>query len=187
MRAAILTVLLGLGIACDPAVSSTSAGAPQAASAGPSQAASKADTPPPATKIEETKTNVTGDRRALSECLLACDEDKKLSHTDRATCRMNCDSGSKVTPSPAADGGLDQAVSCMTRCHEASADAKACVEGCTTSALTAVNAPTKATLDKLGTCLGECQADKTLKATDRETCRLTCSEVASMEGPAPKP
>lgn len=166
MRSATKFVMLLLvGIACDPSVAATK-------------------DHPPATKIEEARTNVSGDRAGQAECLAGCSADAKTSETDRATCRLNCEAAHKVTKAPAADGGLEQAATCMGRCYEAPGEPKACLDGCASAVAGVVGAPAKATLDTLGGCIGECHADKTLKPTDRETCRLTCVQVASVEGPA---
>lgn len=166
-----------VGIACDPSV-----GVPK----DHPKAATKVDDAKEtktASKLEETKTNVSGDRAGLSACLDGCSADAKLSETDRATCRLNCESANKVAPTPAADGGLEQAATCMGRCYDAPGEPKACLEGCEAAIAGVVGAPSKETLDRLGPCIGDCHKDKTLKPTDRETCRLTCVQVASVEGP----
>lgn len=172
--------------ACDPAAGG---GKPAAAPATPTKAEpepAKDGAPPAASKIEESRTNVTGDRKAFHDCLASCDA-TPASATDKATCRMNCESAEPkaAAPSvPAADGGVGKALTCVSACHEGGADAKACVAGCVTAGVGVPNAPAQAVLEQLGTCVGECYADKTLKPTDRETCKLTCSQVAASAGPA---
>lgn len=137
--------------------------------------------------VEEVRTDVTGDRKGLVTCLSACDE-QKSSPTDKATCRMNCDSvhnlPATTVAAGAADGGVEKAVACISTCHEAgTGDSAACVQACKIEAGKAVNAPAAGTLDQLGTCLGNCYGNKRLKETDRETCKLNCEQIASVAGP----
>lgn len=173
------------------AAPSTGAATPPAPSTGAAAAPSAAASPSPTVgSVEETRTNVTGDRGGLVKCLTACDEEK-LSPTDKATCRMNCDSAHNVPATTAAagaaDGGVERAVECISKCHEGKLG-DACVQTCKTDAGKAVNAPSAATLDQLGTCLGGCYTNKRLGDTDRETCKLNCEQIASVAGPgASKP
>lgn len=193
MRPPSLSALLLVTLfACDPTAEGGKPAATAGAVPGKVEAkgeAPKADAPPPAaTKIDEAKTNVTGDRKAFHDCLAGCDAEKS-SATDKATCRMNCEAAEPKAAAPAvpdADGGVGKALACVSACHDDAkvADKKACVSGCVTAGAAVTNAPAPAVLEQLGTCVGECYADKTLKATDRETCKLTCSQVAASAGPA---
>lgn len=197
MRLPSLSVLLLVTLtACDPTADAGKAAAAQGAGAGKVEAKgeapkadAKADAPPPeASKIDEAKTNVTGDRKAFHDCLAGCDAEK-ASATDKATCRMNCEAAEPKAAAPAvpdADGGVGKALACVSACHDdaKATDKKACVGGCVSAGAAVPNAPAQAVLEQLGTCVGDCYGDKTLKPTDRETCKLTCSQVASSAGPA---
>lgn len=193
MRLLSLSALLLVTLsACDPTAEVGKPAATAGAAADgkvEAKVEAKADAPrPEATKIDETKTNVTGDRKAFHDCLAGCDA-AKLSATDKATCRMNCEAAEPKAAAPAvpdADGGVGKALACVSACHDdpKAADKKACVAGCVTAGAAVANAPGQAVLEQLGVCVGECYGDKTLKPTDRETCKLTCSQVASSAGPA---
>jgi hypothetical protein len=201
MRTATISLLFLLPVlACDPDDAGKSrsaktaarpATAPASAPAAPA-APTMVKAGPPAPPVEETRPAVTGDGKGLAQCLTACDE-QKLSPTDRATCRMNCDGVHNVPATTVAagtaDGGVEGAVECISKCHEAKSG-DACVQTCKTDAGKSVNAPAQSTLDQLGTCLGACYTNKRLNDTDRETCKLNCEQIASVAGPGdskPKP
>lgn len=186
LSALLLLTLAAWEVACDPPTGEAGkpAAAPEAGKAAAKADAKAEASKAEASKLEESKTNVTGDRKALSECLAGCDA-AKLSATDKATCRLNCESGMPAAPAvPAVDGGVGQALACVSGCYEdTKAEPKACVAGCVAAGAGVANAPAPAVLEQLGACVGECYADKTLKPTDRETCKLTCSQVAATAGP----
>lgn len=139
-------------------------------------------TPPKAAKLEEAKTNASGDRSGLAGCLHECSE-QKLSATDEATCRNNCEQAFKVAPT-AAEPPLDQAASCMHKCHAGDGDAAACMKGCKKKAVDAGEAAD--VLDRLGQCVDACEGDKGLSSTDRWTCVRNCGPAAKVaEMPAP--
>lgn len=199
MRIPSLSALLVLSLAaCDPAaVSDTPAAtpgkvgaAPGKTEAGKPEAGQPAGQPAagePAAGQPVAPPPVYDTRNVLHECLTACDT-AKLSATDRATCRMNCGpSPVDAATGPAADGGVGEAARCFSACHAGKpGDVKACGQSCVTAGAKVANSPGQAVLEQLGTCVAECHADKTLSATDRETCKLTCEQVASTAGPAGK-
>jgi hypothetical protein len=138
-------------------------------------------TPPKATNVEEARTNASGDRSGLAGCLHDCSE-QKLSATDEATCRNNCEQAFKVAPS-AEEPPLDAAASCMHKCH-AGGDAAACSNTCKQTAIKAGEAAD--VLDRLGACVDACEGDKGLSATDRWTCVRNCGPAAKA-APLPAP
>jgi hypothetical protein len=156
-------VLIAALAACDPAVSGRAT----------------RDAPP--SKLEEHRTDVSGDRSGLSACLSTCNEGQD-SQTDRATCRLNCETAFKVTPTPAVDDGVAQALRCMQGCRpggeRTAAAAGACRDACRTTAAAAPGAPSAAALERLGQCVGACADDTALSDTDRATCELTCAQDA---------
>lgn len=81
------------------------------------------------------------------------------------------------------DGGLLRATRCMAACHQRGAGRDACLEACARRAEKTFGAPATATLEQLSACIDDCFSDKSLRRTDRETCKLTCSQVASLQGP----
>lgn len=211
MRTATISLLFLLPmLACDPDDAGKSRSAQKtaarptaapasapAAPATPSNTASNTETKasapavvnagPPAPPVEPTRTAGAGAGNGLVQCLTACDE-QKSSPSEKASCRMNCDSAHNVPASTVAagtaDGGVEGAVECISKCHEAkTGDASACVQTCKSDAGKAVNAPATATLDQLGVCLGACYTNKRLNDTDRETCKLNCEQIASVAGP----
>ena len=173
-------VLLALSLsACDPtALSDKSSEKPGEAAKPATEAAKPVEAPKSEASAPAPAKNV------LNECLTACDT-AKMSHAERAKCRMDCDPGpGAAAAGPDADGGLGQAVQCFGACHDGkTGDAKACAQACVTAGAKVANAPAQAVLEQLGTCVAECHADKTLSSTDRETCKLTCSQVAASAGP----
>lgn len=157
--------LLLLAVACDPAPASA---------------------PAPAAKVEEHNPNPSGDRKGLSSCLDDC-RAQKLSATDEATCRNNCEVAFKVTPTAAGEPALEAAVSCFDRCRATSADDPACVDACKQAGQPAED-KFPGVLDRIGACVDACHADKSLAPTDRATCLRNCSQTARFEGaPAPSP
>src|SRR5690606_34538754 len=69
-----------------------------------------------APRVEEVKTDASGDRHGLSSCLDACTQEG-LPATDAATCRNNCQMAFKVAPTPS-EPAFDSAAECMARCDE---------------------------------------------------------------------
>lgn len=124
---------------------------------------------------------------SLSSCLNSCDG-PDLIPTNRATCRLNCDSAYGAPPRVAAasDGPdpVGQAASCMNRCYASDVTADACAGTCKTSAASATPAPAPDVLDRLGTCIRTCHADKSVLPTNRATCELNCTQLARVAGPA---
>jgi hypothetical protein len=183
MRRLSRPALLALSLsACDPtAMSEGSADKPAAAPAAKAEAPRPASEPP---APEASAPAPAPAKNALHECLTACDT-AKMSHAERATCRMNCDPGpGGAAAGPDADGGIGQAVQCFGACQDGKAgDGKACAQACVAAGAKVANAPAQAVLEQLGACVTECHADKTLSSTDRETCKLTCSQVAATAGP----
>lgn len=127
----------------------------------------------PATRLEEQRRDVSGDRHGLAACLGSC-ADGDSTPTDRATCRLNCETAFKVTPTAVIDDGFTQAMRCLQACRPAAADANTCREACRT----APGAPVGAPLERLEQCVDSCGADTTLSATDRATCDLICTQEA---------
>jgi hypothetical protein len=116
---------------------------------------------PPGAVVEK-KTDVSGDRRGLSTCLDAC-AGEKLSETDRATCRLNCEASHDVTPS-AGGPALAATASCLGECHERGGDGLgACVDRCGGA-------------EALRTCVAGCQSSER-SADDRATCRNLCAQA----------
>lgn len=148
MRTLLLTFIAVLA-ACDPAALQNKESAP--------------------TKIEEVRTDVSGDRKSLAACLQSCDDPTA---TDRATCRLNCETAFKVTPAAVIDDGVTAATRCLQGCR--GKDEGDCRAGCRGAA----GAPTGAAMGRLEECLGECAADKTLGEDNRATCDLTCGQEA---------
>lgn len=122
----------------------------------------------------------------LSDCIATCDHGK-LSRTDRATCRLNCEDAHGVQ-AQAPTGNEDpvgQAMTCMRACHGPGAgDVKACTGACRTKAAGLVNAPAGPVLAELETCMAGCQTERVATETDRSTCELTCEQNARVAGPA---
>jgi hypothetical protein len=116
--------------------------------------------------VVEVKTNVSGDRAGLADCLHSCAAER-LSDTDRATCRLNCEASYRVTPSDATTPALAQAANCIDACGER--DKAACVAEC--------GGP-----EALVACVDECGKDPRQSADDRATCRLLCAQASA---PAP--
>lgn len=129
----------------------------------------------PATGVEESRTDVSGDRRSLSVCLDSC-KDGALSDTDRATCRLNCDTAFKVTKTEVVDDGFTKATRCMQGCR-ADKDAKACRATCR-AAGAAEAASAGPAYERLEQCVEACHGDDTLSADNRATCELTCAQEA---------
>lgn len=183
-RSALLALSLSASLpACDPTAMPAKSGEKAGATEAP-KPATEAPKPVEAAKSEASAPAPAPAKNALNECLTACDA-AKMSHAERAKCRMDCDPGpGSAAAGPDADGGVGQAVQCFSACHDGkTADAKACAQACVTAGAKVANAPAPAVLEQLGTCVGECHADKTLSPTDRETCMLTCSQVAASAGP----
>jgi hypothetical protein len=109
--------------------------------------------------------------KSLAVCLHSCD-DGDSSPTDRATCRLNCETTFKVTPTADVDDGFTRATRCLQSCR--GADANTCREACRTAA----GAPVGAPLERLEQCVDSCGADATLSDTNRATCDLTCTQEA---------
>jgi hypothetical protein len=111
-------------------------------------------------------------RTALAACFDTCN-DRKLSETDQATCRLNCSEAAKVTPNPGKPPALASTANCLGRCDPADAvAAEACRAGCRPADV----AP--AVLDRLTTCVDECRRDSRSEE-DRATCRLLCAQDAA--------
>lgn len=140
---------------------------------------------------------VAGTYSSLSECLQACDHEKVI-ETNRATCRLNCDSsyGAPATALAPVAGGttpaggavatdpVEQAVTCMGGCYSKSGGVtNSCVETCKATASATANAPGGNALDQLGGCMSACYSDNKLTETNRATCELNCAQAARVTGP----
>ncbi|WAS89692.1 hypothetical protein [Nannocystis punicea] len=136
------------------------------------------DAPPPAPRVEVHDANPSGDRKGLSECLDECSA-QRLSATDAATCRNNCETAFKVAPTAGGEPALDAAVKCLDRCHRQSPGDPACVDECKQSA-SSVEAAFPGAVDRLGSCVDACHADRSLNDTDRWTCLNNCSQTAKI-------
>lgn len=119
-----------------------------------------------------------GDPVGLSACRDRC-AGEKLSATDRATCRLDCDNSYRETPTPAVNPGVTLAVRCIGDCRAAKPgtdDGAACISACRDSAGNVLPA---GVFDTLTSCVTSCQADAALGEDDRATCRLQCAQTAS--------
>lgn len=144
------------------------------------------DAPPPAPRVEVHNANPSGDRKGLSGCLDEC-SGQKLSATDAATCRNNCEVTFRVAPTAAGEPALDAATKCLDRCHKQSPGDGACIDDCKQLART-VETESPGTTDRLGACVEACHADRTLADTDRWTCLNNCSQTAKIaDKPAAAP
>jgi hypothetical protein len=123
------------------------------------------------TKLEEARKDVSGDRTSLAACLQSCSEGDATA-TDRATCRLNCETAFKVTPTAVVDDGVTAATRCLQGCR--GKDGDGCRAGCRGGA----GAPTGAAIERLEQCVDACGADKTLSEDNRATCDLTCAQEA---------
>jgi hypothetical protein len=175
-------ITLTLVGACDP--SEAGKAAPEAKSAATAGAPAAAD------KGAAADADKKG-FASLSECVQSCD-DAKSKATDRATCRLNCDTTYGVkptTPAAATNAAADpdpvgRVATCMGGCYERSGGVTdACVGACKAEIAGAANAPDANGLDHLGGCLAACHADKKLSSTDRATCGLNCEQAARVAGP----
>lgn len=110
----------------------------------------------------------------ISACLDLC-ADSKLSEDDRATCRLNCQSGYRETPTPAFAPEVGEATRCLGACYPAKHGPAepSCVAGCRGAAGDRL---TGDTFEALGACVSTCQADERLGEDDRATCRLQCAQ-----------
>lgn len=139
-----------------------------------------------ASKIEEERSNVSGDRRSLSACLDSCGAGD-LSDTDRATCRLNCETAFKSSKAEVVDDDFTKATRCMQPCRgRAAAEAKTCREACRAPAATALGAPAGPALERLDQCVEACHGDATLGDDDRATCEITCAQEARRLAAAPR-
>ncbi len=186
---AIITTLLVA--ACDPQSQAESQGGASAAKDGPA----KPDTAPAKQDLDPSAKTGTAGAAApatLSSCLEPC-YDAKLSPTDKATCRLNCDSafrpklpGSTAAVDDRADP-VNAAASCLSGCYAKEGAPDTCVAGCKASAVAAPVALAAGVLDSLATCIGTCHVDKKMIPTNRATCELNCSQAAYIAGPATPP
>lgn len=116
------------------------------------------------------------DPMGMTACLDLCD-DQKVSETDRATCRVSCESGYRGDSSPAFDPGVGQATRCLGTCYPPKSGTvePACVAACHVGAEGHLSAEV---LETLEACVAGCQADARLDEDDRATCRLMCAQSA---------
>lgn len=140
--------------------------------------AAACDAPPPAPRVETRNANPSGDRQGLSGCLDECSA-QKLSGTDAATCRNNCEASFKVAPTAAGEPALDTTVKCLDRCHRQAPKDPACAETCKGSAQ-ALESEFPGALGRLGACVDACHADRNLADTDRYTCVNNCAQTAKI-------
>jgi|JI6StandDraft_1071083.scaffolds.fasta_scaffold00405_21 hypothetical protein len=184
---AIITTLLF--VACDPQ-SQTQEGASAAkdGAAKAGAAPAKSDVVDPAAKAGAADDAGGAAAGTLSSCLDTCD-DARTTPTDRATCRLNCDTvyrpklpGSTAAPEGRADP-VSEAASCLSGCYTTAAP-DTCAAACKATAVAAPVAPAAAVLDALATCIGTCHADKKALPTNRATCELNCAQTAHIAGPA---
>jgi len=96
---------------------------------------------------------------ALSACLARCDR-ARLSETNRATCRLDCEQDAATDPEL-----IRSQIAAKTKTGTASASPSV-------RAPTPTPAPTGREACKAG-----CEADRTLSADDRATCKLECDLV----------
>lgn len=173
--ALLLVPVLLLSVACDPKASSKSDDSPGAAK---SSGALAARPEPAASGDASAPTPRFG---SLSECLNSCEQGDVIP-TNRATCRLNCDTayGADARGGAAAAGAgddtLGQAASCMGRCYATTGPQDACVSGCKSVAAGAASPPAADALDRLQACVSTCPADA--RPTNRETCELNCAQSA---------
>lgn len=178
-------------IACDPTQSGE---APQATVADKAATARGPAAPPVA---EVVLPKVPGEapgqdvRAAFSSCLRGCEDAK---HSDRATCRFNCEQPVAPGPGSAAPTAVvdsdpvEYVVSCMDRCYTDGKRSETCTSACKSAVAALPATPSAAVLDSLGTCVDACHHGKHVSETDRATCGLNCTQVARVAGPAqPRP
>lgn len=173
-----LSILLVLvAAACDDVPTTAAAVAPPAVAAA---AAGASSAPQPAVDAPTTTPRAT-----LGSCIATCDGGK-LSRTDRATCRLNCETLHGVTAQTLTgdDDPVGQATDCMRTCHVQGGDVAACTFACRDSAARLVNAPAPAVLIELEACMTDCRSERVARETDRTTCELTCAQNARVAGPA---
>lgn len=108
---------------------------------------------------------------ALAACFGTCN-DRGLSATDQATCRLNCAESTKAPPLVTRPPALAATANCLGKC-EADGDGAtndACVAACRPQDM----AP--AVLDRLTACVAGCRDGGD---DDRATCRLICAQSAT--------
>jgi hypothetical protein len=193
-RIVTITLAILAHVACDPSGEPAIDGA-EAASTKAAAAARdvKVVGPPPtssAVGAAESRPDNGDNRGGFVNCLLACDA-AKMSHTDKAACRYNCEDvtgpppGARAEPTAANDTDpVASVVGCMSRCSTAGEPADACMSGCKTAVAASPACPPAAVLDELGTCIGACHKGKHTRETNLATCELNCAETARVAGPA---
>lgn len=186
------TLLLLLSAACDVqnAAGAADASAGIVRNAGAADAAAARDEQPPSEQVDPaTAVGGAGPVKfdSLSDCRKIC-EGGDMIPTNRATCRLNCESGHGAQSPGTADGGVDpvdEAAKCFGRCYAADASADDCANSCKTMASKAPTPPTAQVLDRLGICVRTCHADRSLTPTNRATCELYCTQAAHRVRPSP--
>ncbi|WP_434422024.1 hypothetical protein [Nannocystis pusilla] len=123
-------------------------------------------------KLEESKHNASGDRGGLSACYDDCAA-QGLDAGDTTSCRRNCETAFKVTPT-AVDPAFDAAARCLHECG----DSRRCGKRCKRRARAADPAVTDESLDRLSGCVDACHADRQLGDGDRWTCVRNCAQSA---------
>lgn len=185
MTRTMFIIIALLPLACDPTAESGQ-GAKTSASKSSGRSvdeAAKADVEEPA-KITF---------RSLSECMLSCEQEHVIS-TNRATCRLNCDSAygapqteivsAGAAAEAAAADPVGRAATCMEGCYARSRGVTdVCVGACKGEVSGAPNSPGMNVLDHLGGCIAACHDDRALSMTNRATCELNCEQSARVAGP----
>jgi hypothetical protein len=175
-HATIVVLTLALTVACD--TQQTVQDAPSATKASARAAATPAVGEPPA--------GASG-FASLSDCLGSCDQDD-ASKTDRATCRLNCETAysgdHRVGATARTDDVLARAAECLGRCQGTS-DAHTCESACKTTAGGDPAPPATGVLDQLAGCVQACHLEKDVKPTDRATCELNCTQAARVAAEPP--
>jgi len=167
-----ITALL-LAVACDPPAPAANQADTKVAPDGKASAAPPAA--PPATPPAAPGTFAT-----LSECIDSCG-DAKLTPTDRATCRLNCDTAFRPKlggdAAPADANPVAQAAECLGRCYAAGGTLGPCTAACKASAAGLAAPPAPELIDALDACVRTCHGDKAAQPTDRKTCELNCAQT----------
>lgn len=164
-------------IACDPKASSDATTKNTVKESG--ALAARGDAPPADANAAPARFN------GLSDCLSSC-ERADVIPTNRATCRLNCDSayGAHADGKQPGDDVIGRAADCFRRCAVAPGAADTCTEGCKAVAAGAASPPAADVLEQLRTCVSTCPTSD-VRPTDRETCELNCAQAARVASTPP--
>lgn len=106
---------------------------------------------------------------SLSACLDRCDR-ARLSETNRATCRLDCEQDAATDPEL-----IRSQIAAQTKTGTGPKPTP------TPRPTTATTTPTPAVTGRAA-CKAECAADRTLSADDRATCQLECDQLEDTPG-----